>query len=104
MGPRWVTIRVPTHARHTPEVTLLSEATACAPSVVADTIMRTIELGVTITDAAVDEKVTTIFCAPVARDPEVPGLRQGRSVPRYRDAAADGSSGGRLSAGAASRS
>jgi hypothetical protein len=29
--------------------------------------MRTIELGVTITDAAVDEKRTTIFCAPVAR-------------------------------------
>jgi transposase len=34
--------------------------------------MRTIELGVTITDAAVDEKVTTIFCAPVARDPRCP--------------------------------
>jgi transposase len=31
------------------------EATACPPSVVADTIMRTIALGVTITDAAVDE-------------------------------------------------
>ena len=72
MGPRWVTIRVPTHARHTTEVTLLSEATACPPSVVADTIMRTIELGVTITDAAVDEKATTIFCAPVTRDPRCP--------------------------------
>jgi len=36
----------------------LPEATACSPSVVADTIMRTIELGVTITDAAVDEKHT----------------------------------------------
>jgi hypothetical protein len=47
------------------------EATACPPSVVADTIMRTIELGVTITDAAVVERVTTIFCAPVARDPRV---------------------------------
>jgi hypothetical protein len=43
----------------------VSEATACPPSVVADTIMRTIELGVTITDAAVDEKQTTIFCRPV---------------------------------------
>jgi hypothetical protein len=32
------------------------EATAFPPSVVADTIMRTIELGVTITDAAVDEE------------------------------------------------
>jgi transposase len=58
------------------------EATACPPSVVADTIMRTIELGVTITDAAVDETVTTIFCAPVMRDPPCPdGGREGR----YRD-------------------
>jgi hypothetical protein len=40
------------------------EATACPLSVVADTIMRTIELEVAITDAAVDEKSTTIFCAP----------------------------------------
>jgi hypothetical protein len=37
----------------------LSKAPACPPSVVADTIMRTIELGVTITDAAVDETTTT---------------------------------------------
>ena len=44
--------------------------------------MRTIELGVTITDAAVDEKTTTIFCAPVARDPRCPDCgRDGR----YRD-------------------
>jgi hypothetical protein len=44
--------------------------------------MRTIELGVTITDAAGDEKVTTIFCAPVARDPRCPDCgREGR----YRD-------------------
>ena len=50
----------------------MPEATACPPSVVADTIMRTIELGVTITDAAVDEKVTTIFCAPV---PVIRGVR-----------------------------
>jgi len=34
--------------------------------------MRTIELRVTITDAAVDEKATTIFCTPVARDPRCP--------------------------------
>jgi transposase len=60
----------------------LSEATACPPSVVADTIMRTIELGVTITDAAVDEKQTTIFCNPVVRDPRCPDCgREGR----YRD-------------------
>ena len=60
----------------------MPEATACPPSVVADTIMRTIELGVTITDAAVDEKQTTIFCTPVARDPRCPDCgREGR----YRD-------------------
>jgi transposase len=60
----------------------LPEATACSPSVVADTIMRTIELGVTITDAAIDEKSTTIFCAPVARDPRCPDCGQDG---RYRD-------------------
>ena len=44
--------------------------------------MRTIELGVTITDAAVDEKTTTIFCSPVTRDPRCPNCgREGR----YRD-------------------
>lgn len=60
----------------------MPEATACPPSVVADTIMRTIELGVTITDAAVDEMVTTIFCSPVTRDPRCPDCgRDGR----YRD-------------------
>jgi hypothetical protein len=53
----------------------LPEVTACPPSVVANTIMRTIELGVTITDAAVDEKTTTIFCMPVARDPHCPDWR-----------------------------
>jgi transposase len=44
--------------------------------------MRTIELGVTITDAAFDEKTTTIFCAPVARDPRCPDCGHDG---RYRD-------------------
>ncbi|MDZ4233585.1 MAG: transposase family protein [Dietzia sp.] len=60
----------------------MSEATACPPAVVADTIMRTIELGVTITDAAVDDEQTTIFCTPVARDPRCPDCGQDG---RYRD-------------------
>ena len=61
----------------------MPEATACPPSVVADTIMRTIELGVTITDAAVDEKQTTIFCTSGG-----PGSRAARtavSEGSYRD-------------------
>ena len=60
----------------------MSEATACPPSVVADTIMRTVELGVTITDAAVDEKTTTLFCTPVVRDRRCPDCGQDG---RYRD-------------------
>ena len=60
----------------------MPEATACPPSVVADTIMRTIELGVTITDAAVDKKATTIFCTPVTRDPKCPDCG---NEGRYRD-------------------
>jgi transposase len=44
--------------------------------------MRTIELGVTITDAAIDDESTTIFCTPVTRDPRCPDCgREGR----YRD-------------------
>lgn len=35
-------------------------------------LCATIELGVTIIDAAVDEKQTTIFCPPVIRDPRCP--------------------------------
>jgi transposase len=44
--------------------------------------MRTVELGVTITDAAVDEKATTIFCMPVTRDPRCPDCG---CEGRYRD-------------------
>ncbi len=44
--------------------------------------MRTIELGVTITDAAINDESTTILCTPVARDPRCPDCgREGR----YRD-------------------
>ena len=44
--------------------------------------MRTVELGVTITDAAVEDTTTTILCSPVRRDPRCPDCgRDGR----YRD-------------------
>jgi hypothetical protein len=38
------------------------EPTSLPAAVVADTIVRTVELGVTITDAAVDGDVTVVFC------------------------------------------
>jgi transposase len=40
----------------------VSDPTSFAAAVVADTIVRTVELGVTITDAAVDGDVTLVFC------------------------------------------
>ena len=38
-------------------------------SLLADTICRTVELGVTITDAAVADEFTHLFCSPVTLDP-----------------------------------
>ncbi len=40
----------------------MSEPTSLPAAVVADTIVRTVELGVTITDAAVDGDATVVFC------------------------------------------
>jgi transposase len=40
----------------------VSDPTSFPVAVVADTIVRTVELGVTITDAAVDGEVTVVFC------------------------------------------
>jgi transposase len=40
----------------------VSDLTSSPAAVVADTIVRTVELGVTITDAAVDGDVTVVFC------------------------------------------
>jgi len=50
----------------------VSDTALSSAAVVANTIIRTVELGATITDAAVDEKVTTIFCTPVTRGPRCP--------------------------------
>ena len=59
-------------------------------SLLADTICRTVELGVTITDAAVDGEFTHLFCAPVAVDPACPGcVRVHRPVARSRRAEGD---------------
>ena len=40
----------------------MSDPTLLPAAVVADTIVRTVELGVTITDAAVDGDATVVFC------------------------------------------
>jgi transposase len=40
----------------------VSDPTLSAAAVVADTIVRTVELGVTITDATVDGDTTVVFC------------------------------------------
>lgn len=40
----------------------MPDSTSLPAAVVADTIVRTVELGVTITDAAVDGDVTVVFC------------------------------------------
>jgi hypothetical protein len=45
-----------------PPVSPVSEPTSLPAAVVAETIVRTVELGVTITDAAVDGDVTVVFC------------------------------------------
>lgn len=43
---------------------------------VADTICRTVELGVTITDAAINDTSTVIDCRPVETDPACPSCGQ----------------------------
>ncbi|WP_330766975.1 hypothetical protein [Rhodococcus sp. M8-35] len=48
----------------------MSEPTSLPAPIVADTIMRTIELGVTITDAAVDGEVTVVFCDLLVDGPD----------------------------------
>jgi transposase len=45
------------------------QATAVPVSVIADTIVRTVELGVTITDAALDGETTVVWCDLLAQAP-----------------------------------
>lgn len=92
----------------------MSEPTSLPAAVVADTIVRTVELGVTITDAALDGEATVVFCnllddgarrcpgcgadgvyrdTVIRRVTDVPvvghPLRLQVRVPRYRCVAAD---------------
>ncbi len=48
----------------------MSEPTCLSASIIADTIMRTIELGVTITDAALDDEVTVVLCDLLVDGPD----------------------------------
>ena len=61
----------------------MSQPTFSPASVLADTIIRTVELGVTITDAAVDGETTVVWCDLVVRAPgRCPGCG---TVGTYRD-------------------
>ena len=48
----------------------MSEPTFSPVSVVADTIVRTVELGVTITDAAIDGETTVVWCDLLTSGPD----------------------------------
>ena len=74
----------------------MPDSTSLPAAVVADTIVRTVELGVTITDAAVDGDVTVVFCTLLddgQRD--CPGLRYRGCLPRHRDPHSDRCAGHR---------
>lgn len=61
----------------------MSENTVIAGSIVADTIMRTVELGVTIRDAAIDGDTTVVFCELITSGPDrCPGCG---TAGKYRD-------------------
>ena len=47
----------------------MSQPTFSPVSVVADTIVRTVELGVTITDAAIEAETTVVWCELLGRGP-----------------------------------
>jgi transposase len=67
----------------------VSQATAVPVSVIADTIVRMVELGVTITDAALDGETTVLFCDLLDRGRQLcpPRVWTGRCLPRHRRAA-----------------
>ena len=61
----------------------MSEPTFSPVSVIADTIVRTVELGVTITDAAIDGEITVVWCDLLtSRAGRCPGCG---AVGTYRD-------------------
>ena len=61
----------------------MSQPTFSPASVLADTIVRTVELGVTITDAAIDGDTTVVWCDLIAGGPDrCPGCG---TVGTYRD-------------------
>lgn len=79
------------------------DSTSLPAAVVADTIVRTVELGVTITDAAVDGEVTVVvFCNLLGNGKkDCPGVRHTGCLPRHRDPHSARCSCGRASAAAA---
>ena len=61
----------------------MSEPTFSPVSVVADTIVRTVELGVRITDAAIEGETTVVWCDLITSGPgRCPGCGE---IGTYRD-------------------
>ena len=61
----------------------MSQPTFSPVSILADTIVRTVELGVTITDAAIDGETTVVWCDLLSAGPDCcPGCG---TVGIYRD-------------------
>jgi len=66
----------------------VSEPTVSPVSVITDTIVRTVELGVTITDAAIDGGTTVVWCDLMTTRPgRCPGCG---TVGTYRDRSSGG--------------
>ena len=77
----------------------MSQPTSLPAQIVADTIVRTVELGVRITDAALAGETTVLWCELLVDGPgALPGLRAGRGLPRHRRAPRQRCPGGRASA------
>src|SRR5689334_20456072 len=67
-GSRRLMMQVPTPLSSPPGGPV-SQPTFSAGSILADTIVRTVELGVTITDAAIDGETTVVWCELRATGP-----------------------------------
>ena len=80
----------------------MSEPTFSPVSVVADTIVRTVELGVRITDAAIEGETTVVWCDLISSGPgRCPGCGEIGTYRNHVERAAERPAGRRAPAAAA---